>query len=173
MFGEFVLLVKRDILVPEEHDTSLYGGQQLHNGINEYISNLCHQQGKLIFLGICQLAELNTNELGSNVRGQIADMLYSSQQGLLFGISEKSTIRSRFELFHRRVRWPVREDLLCDSCVTGTHLSKCSANWQNESLEANSLKCRRLKDKANLSFRFKYSVLFWLTRVCGGEQRHW
>jgi len=35
MLGQFVLLVKRDVLVPEEHDTSLLDRQQLQyrNGL--------------------------------------------------------------------------------------------------------------------------------------------
>lgn len=34
---------------------------------------LCHEQCKLVFTSICQLAQLDTVDLGADVRGQIVD----------------------------------------------------------------------------------------------------
>ncbi len=62
MSGEFVLLLERDILVSEEHGTSLLPAisatARTSEGMTAY---LCHEEGELVLLGVAELTELDSD----------------------------------------------------------------------------------------------------------------
>lgn len=73
--GEFMLFLEGEVLVAEEHYTSLHATVSKEISEQSCHSNLCDQQRQLVLLGIGELTQLDAHELGSNVRRQVSDGL--------------------------------------------------------------------------------------------------
>jgi hypothetical protein len=110
MQDEVMLLVKRDVLFPEEYRTSL-----------------CDQQGQLVFLSVTELTELDANQFGTDIWRQMSNLLRCGEQGLLLGVRKESTIFRRFKLLDRGVWCSVSKHLLGDPSMREAHCE--SSDW--------------------------------------------
>lgn len=73
--SQLKLLLRAQVLVAEEHDTPL-----------------SDQQGELVSLLVSEIFELETNDLGADVRCQVLDFLRSREQGSLLGVGASAGI---------------------------------------------------------------------------------
>lgn len=95
-FAQLLLLLWGDVLVSEEDNAPFR-----------------NQEAQLVFLFVVQVLELQPHDLGSNVLGEVYDLLCCRQQSLLLGIGAGSRVDVRaiivpdvVDIIH--VEWPCR-----------------------------------------------------------------